>query len=318
MNTFVGGLYLAALRAAEEMAKATGDAEFASKCRALFESGSKLSDERLFDGEYYVQQVDLKEHPQHQYERGCLSDQLFGQNWAAQLSLGDIYKKDNIRAALASVYRYNWTPDLTRYSKEHPPGRWFAREGEAGLITCTFPKSDYLKEGILYREEVWTGIEYQVASHMIHEGMLNEAFAILRGVHERYDAKKHNPWNEIECGDHYARAMASWACLTASCGFEYNGPRGVIGFSPRITNQDFRAPFTTAAGWGTFSQTKELARIELKWGELRLTQVKTSKPVSRVELNDRAMQVALDAQHGTRCVFDALTLKNGDRLTIHF
>ena len=126
---------MAALRAGEEMAKLRGDAEFAAICRRLFESGSKFTDQKLFDGEFYLQQVDLKAHPQHQYDHGCLSDQLFGQNWASQLGLGHIYKGENVRTALGSIYRYNWTPDIGPYSKAHPPGRWFARAGEAGLIT---------------------------------------------------------------------------------------------------------------------------------------------------------------------------------------
>ncbi len=275
-NMFVGSLYLAALRAGEEMAKEMNDEEFAGRCKRISQSGSKLSVERLWDGEYFTQIVDLAKHPKDQYGKGCLADQLFGQGWAHQLGLGYIYPTKNVKQALKSIWKYDWAPDIGPYNKVHPPERWFALPGEAGLFTCTWPKSEYLKEGVRYREEVWTGIEYQVAGNMIWDGMVTEGLAICRGVQDRYQPAKHNPFNEIECGDHYARAMASWGVYTAMSGFEYNGPKKHIGFAPRITPGNFRAAFTAAEGWGSFAQTRaqglQTERIGLRWGRL---QVKT-------------------------------------------
>ncbi|MGQ9573833.1 MAG: GH116 family glycosyl hydrolase [Thermoguttaceae bacterium] len=281
-NTMVGSLYLAALRAGEEMATEMGDTQLAARCRRIFEAGRKNTVEKLFNGEYFIQLVDLKKHPKHQYADGCLADQLFGQGWAHQVALGYIYPQDKVRSALGAIWKYNWAPDVGPQNKAHPPQRWFARPGEAGLFTCTWPKSKHLgPESVLYRDEVWTGIEYQVAGNMVWEGMLTEALAICRGVHERYHPSKHNPWNEIECGDHYARAMASYGVFLALCGFEYHGPKGHIGFVPRLGPEDFRAAFTAAEGWGTISQRREgttalksvprqVNRIEVKWGKLRV------------------------------------------------
>ena len=273
-NTFVGSLYLAALRAGEEMAKEMGDEQFAERCRKIFASGRRLTVKRLWDGEYFIQLVDLKKHPKHQYARGCLSDQLFGQGWAHQLGLGYIYPPRYINEALRSVWKYNWTPDVGPYNAAHEPERWFARAGERGLFTCTWPKSPYLAAGVRYKNEVWTGIEYQVAGHMVWEGMVTEALAICHGIHERYGPAKHNPFNEIECGDHYARAMASWGVYTALAGYEYHGPKGHLGFAPRLTPENFRAAFTAAEGWGTFAQKRDSRmqreRIELRWGRLSL------------------------------------------------
>jgi uncharacterized protein (DUF608 family) len=271
-NTFVGSLYLAALRAGEEMAKEMGDGQFAERCRNIFESGSRLSVERLWDGEYFIQLVDLQKYPKHQYAKGCLSDQLFGQGWAHQLGLGYIYPPEHVGKTLQSVWKYNWTPDVGPYNAVHKPERWFARAGEPGLFTCTWPKSDYIEEGVRYRSEVWTGIEYQVAGHMVWEGMLEEAIAICSGIHERYHPSKHNPFNEVECGDHYARAMASWGVYTALAGYEYHGPKNHIGFAPKITPENFSAAFTAAEGWGTFTQKRDEKTqrelITVRWGSL--------------------------------------------------
>jgi hypothetical protein len=264
------------------MAKDMGDDEFAQRCRNIFESGSKLSVERLWDGEYFIQIVDLAKHPKDQYGKGCLADQLFGQGWAHQLGLGYIYPQMHVTQALKSVWKYDWAPDVGPHNGAHPPERWFALPGEAGLFTCTWPKSEYLKEGVRYREEVWTGIEYQVAGHMVWEDMVTEALAICRGVEDRYDAAKHNPFNEIECGDHYARAMASWGVYTALAGFEYHGPRGHIGFAPRVTPEDFQAAFTAAEGWGTFAQSRtdklQRERIALRWGQLNVNTLAFAVP----------------------------------------
>jgi non-lysosomal glucosylceramidase len=281
-NTFVGSLYLAALRAGGEMAKEMNDREFAERCKRIFESGSRLTMERLWNGEYFIQIVDLKKYPKDQYGQGCLADQLFGQGWAHQLGLGYIYPPTNVRGALGSIWKYDWAPDVGPYNEAHPPERWFALPGEAGLFTCTWPKSEYLKEGVRYREEVWTGIEYQVAGNMVWEDMVPEALAICRGVEDRYQPAKHNPFNEIECGDHYARAMASWGVYTALAGFEYHGPKGHIGFAPRITPENFGAAFTAAEGWGSFAQTRDKEsqreQITLRWGHLNLKSLAFAVP----------------------------------------
>ena len=281
-NTFVGSLYLAALRAAEEMAKDMGDEQFAKRCRKIFESGSRLTVERLWDSEYFIQLVDLQKYPKFQYAKGCLSDQLFGQGWAHQLGLGYIYPQQNVKKALQSVWKYNWAPDIGSYNAIHKPERWFARPGEAGLFTCTWPKSTYYEEGVRYKSEVWTGIEYQVAGHMIWEGMVDEALVICKGIHDRYHPSKHNPFNEVECGDHYARAMASWGVYNALCGYEYHGPKGHIGFAPKITPENFRAAFTAAEGWGLFVQQRQSKiqrqRIEVRWGKLNLNTLAFAVP----------------------------------------
>ncbi len=271
-NTMVGSLYLASLRAGEAMAEGMGDQVFAEQCRRLYASGSRLSVEGLFNGEYFVQLVDLEKHPKHQYGDGCLADQLFGQGWAHQVGLGYIYPKPQIEMTLEAIWKYCWAPDVGPQNDAHLPERWFARPGEAGLFTCTWPKSPHLAAGVRYKNEVWTGIEYQVAGNLAWEGMVTEALAICRGIHERYHPAKRNPWNEVECGDHYARGMASHGVFLGLCGFEYDGPNGHLGFAPRIDTDDFRAAFTAAEGWGTLSQQRtgdrQKQRIEVKWGSL--------------------------------------------------
>ncbi len=272
-NTFVGSLYLGALRAAEEMARIMGDPISADRYRGIFEEGSRLTMERLWNGEYFIQTIPEGEADKFQYGKGCLSDQMFGQGWAHQVDLGYLYPREAVRSALAAVFQYNWTSDVGPYNAEYPPFRWFARAGDAGLFTATWPNGGRPETPVRYCNEVWTGIEYQAAGHMLWEGMVREALAIIRGIHERYDGTHHNPWNEVECGDHYARALASWGCLTGLEGFVYDGPAGRIGLAPRMQADDFKAFFTAAEGWGNLVQKRagrrQTDRFEVKWGRLR-------------------------------------------------
>ena len=328
-NTFVGALYLGALRAAEEMAREVGDAAFARRCREIFETGSRRSVERLFNGEYFIQDVDLAKHPEWQYGDGCLADQLFGQGWAHQVGLGYLYPASTVRAALASVWKYCWAPDVTAQNRAHPPERWFLSPGDAGLFTCTWPRSRHLgPKSTRYRDEIWTGIEYQVAGHMAWEGMLTEALAICRAIHERYHPRRFNPWNEIECGDHYARALASWGVLLGLAGFEYHGPLGHLGFAPRLTPEDFRCAFTGAEGWGSLAQRRAGARqtntIEVAWGRLRVRRLAfelaegAEAQSAQVRLTGRSLPATL-RREGRRCVVELdapVTVSAGQALEV--
>jgi hypothetical protein len=126
------------------------------------------------------------------------------------------------------------------------------------------------------------GFEYQVAGHMIWEGMAQQGLAVTRAVHDRHHPSKRNPWNEVECGDHYSRSMASYGVFIATCGFEYHGPKRHIGFAPRLTPEKFKAPFTSAEGWGSLSQSRtgktQINRIEVKSGGLRVKSLALELP----------------------------------------
>ena len=280
---WLSGLYLASLRAAAEMATDMGDRAFAAECRKSADTGRE-SIKRLFDQEYFINQVDPKHPDAINSGTGCEIDQVFGQSWAYQVGLDRVIPEKETRLALQALWRYNFTPDCGAYRKIYKGGRWFALAGEAGMLMCTFPREDWSFENASGKgntdgccnlfNEVMNGFEYQVAGHMIWEGMVQQGLAVTRAVHDRHHPSKRNPWNEVECGDHYARSMASYGVFIAACGFEYHGPKRHIGFAPRLTPENFKAAFTSAEGWGSLSQNRkgkaQTNRIEIKWGGLRL------------------------------------------------
>jgi non-lysosomal glucosylceramidase len=254
---WLSGLYLAALRAGEEMALDMGEREFAGRCRAIAEAGRKNLVARLWNGEYFIHVGDPQKPDTVGTYDGCHIDQVLGQSWAYQVGLGEVLPRAETRTALESLWRYNFTPDVGPYRKAQPAGRWYAMAGEAGTLMCSWPKGDakrVTKGYDYYLNECMNGFEYQLAGHMIWENMVEKGLAITRAVHDRYHASRRNPWNEIECGDHYARSMAIYGVFLAVCGFEYHGPKGHIGFAPRLTPDHFKAPFVAAEGWGTYEQ----------------------------------------------------------------
>lgn len=278
---------------------------------------------------YFIQDVDEKEYPLHQYGKGCLSGQLFGQTWSDLMRLGDVYPARTIDKTLQSIWKYNWTMDVGPQTNLHLPERYYAHAGEPGLLICTWPFSKHPREdGVRYRDEVWTGIEYQVATNMIFKGMIDEGLAIVKAIHSRYDGTKHNPWNEIECGDHYARAMASYGVLTAIQDYWYNGPKGIMGFSPKLTANNFKGFFTSAEGWGNITQNKNGGNqentVEVKYGRLNLCQLNLSLSPGqspqqvKVYRNNQEIPSTFEINERVVVSFDSTELTEGDQLKVRF
>lgn len=259
-NTFVSSLYLAALRAAAEMARLCRDNEIAQRYAELADKGRDKMAATLYEGEYYVQKAD---NLNLGYGKGCFADQVVGQWWARILDLGDILPVEQVRSALASIYKNNmlWTQEGFQGTQRFLQ---FADGQDKGLLICTWPKGGRPEDPILYRDEIWTGVEYQVAGHMIFEGQVSNGLAIVKAARERYDGRKRSPWNEIECGDYYVRAMSSWSLLLAAQGAGYDGPTGTLSFRPRIGPDEHRSLFTAASGWGRFEQKRSGRRQENK------------------------------------------------------
>ena len=282
-NTMMGSLYAGALMAAARMARAVGEDEAAADYEALARRGTAWMDKELFNGEYYIQRIDPdadrlspvatdvsmggqekdeQGEPKYQYGQGCLSDQLFGEGLARLFGLGRLFDEGNVKKALSSIFHYNWRPDLTGHVN---PQRVFATEGEPGLLICTWPRGGHPRLPFVYADEVWTGIEYQVAAHLVNEGFVDEGLSVVRGVRLRYDGRYRNPFNEVECGNHYIRALANWGLLIALSGFTFDAPGKAYGFAPKISAEDFKTFWSTGTGWGTFAQQigKDKARAEL-------------------------------------------------------
>jgi uncharacterized protein (DUF608 family) len=303
-NAWQSSLYVAALRAGEKMARLMGDADFADRCRATADHGAQNLVGELFDGEYFYNRVDPKRLDAINSGTGCEIDQVFGQSWGFQVGLGRILPEKETRSALRSLWKYNFSPDVGPYRQAYKDGRWYAMPGEAGLLMCTFPRSDWDYNNAKgkgptfatgYFNECMNGFEHQVAGHMIWEGMVQEGLAIERAIHDRYSASKRNPWNEIECGDHYSRSMASFGVYLAACGCEYDGPAGRLAFAPRLTPENFRCAFTSAEGWGTFEQKRngqtQKASIKIAWGQLQLRMLGVEVPP---DLKPSSLVVTLD------------------------
>ncbi len=297
-NTMMGSLYLGALRAGEEMARVVGDSAAADEYRRLFDRGSAWHDQHLFNGDYYEQRVNptawqawpepwqqrsIGQHgydtrftdwPKWQVGEGCLSDQLLGQWYAEMLGLGKLFDGEHVQAALRAIYTHNFKADLT----DHPnPMRIYAVGQEAGLLLCSWPRGNRPGDPTVYGDEAWSGIEYQVAAHLIYEGLIEEGLAIVKGVRDRYTGERRNPWDEIECGHHYARSMASYSLLLALSGFRWHGADGRLELDPKLSERDFAVFFSVGTGWGLVKQQRQgrhwTVTVEVLYGTLSVRQL---------------------------------------------
>ncbi|HAR66764.1 MAG TPA: hypothetical protein DCR55_11190 [Lentisphaeria bacterium] len=200
------------------MVKRVEDTEFEALCRDLFDKGSK-NIEALYNGEYYVQEEDPAHPDAIGVSQGEYIAQVIEQFWANQLGRGRLHNQDHIQSALNALWKHNFVTDVAAFRETFRKGRFYACDGDAGLIMCSWPnggiRDDFMNHSQHdYFNECMSGFEYQAAAQMIAEGtpkLITQGLAITRAIHDRYAPKKRNPYNEFECSDHYARAMASHA-----------------------------------------------------------------------------------------------------------
>ena len=209
--------------------------------------------------------------------------------------------------------------------------------GEAGTMMCTFPKggadiapgkieNEWEKLVVGYFSECMTGFTYQAAAHMINEGLVDEGLEMIKAIHERYSPSKRNPFNEVEYGNHYTRAMSSYGAFVAASGFTYHGPKGIIGFNPKINPENFKSAFITAEGWGTFAQSNnqgvQKCELILNYGQLKINsfEVRTKKGLMKLQVfvNDENTD-DFEYNKGTGLVIVNVNnlLKTGDEISIN-
>jgi len=263
VNPFMGTLWLAALRAGEEMARLLGDEMLAQQWHELFQRGSESYDSIMFDSHQFVQVLEPGEPRLFQWETGVLSDQLIGQWWAHVLGLGYILPKDHVIAALRTIVEQNLKVGFRGFINHY---RVFADEDDTGLLMCTWPAGGRPDVPTRYCDEVWTGSEYQVAAHCFYEGLDEQGWAILNGLWGRYDGTRRNPYNEIECGDHYVRALAGWSVLDAITGQSWDATRGASHLKRPADGDSW--PVLTSTGWGMARASSDGVTIDVRWGHI--------------------------------------------------
>ena len=286
-------IYLGALSAMAEMARAAGQPDEAPFYEDLASKGAVYLDTELFNGEYFEQKVTYEgwrdnsfanrtagvdeksgevdrllkaEGPKYQYGAGCISDGVIGAWMAKIYGIDTPQTTANIHRNLQAIFAYNFEPSLWEHANPQRPG--YALGDEAGLLLCSWPRGSKPTLPFVYSDEVWTGIEYQVASHLIEAGFVAEGLTIVKAARSRYDGRVRNPWNEYECGNYYARAMASYALLGSLSGFRYSAVTKTLWFGPKLREKKFRTFFSTASGYGTITLSKNKLTIRITEGHL--------------------------------------------------
>jgi uncharacterized protein (DUF608 family) len=290
--------YLGALAAAAEMGQALG--EDVSLYRQLQRKGKVFLETQLFNGEYFYQKIQTQglnaqftplvskgngpgyqdivaalnqQGPKYQYGTGCLSDGVLGFWMARMAGLGQIVDEQKIKSNLNAIHTYNFKPDLSDHANPQRPTYAFGTEG--GLLLCTWPQGGQLSIPFVYSDEVWTGIEYQVASHLMVEGMVEKGLDIVRACRDRYDGRVRNPFNEYECGHWYARAMASYGLIQGLTGVRYDAVDKILYIDSRIGN-DFKSFLSTATGFGSVGLKNGKPFVDIRMGDLDVKKIRVA------------------------------------------
>jgi uncharacterized protein (DUF608 family) len=293
-----GSFYLGALQAAIEIGGALGDD--VTSYRGLLEKGIRYLENDLYNGEYFIQKIQTEglnaryepldyssngpgyndvisllntEGPKYQYGSGCLSDGVLGFWMARVCGMGEIVNSDKVKSHLRAVHKYNLKHDLSGFANPQRPA--FAAEKEGGLLLCTWPRGGELALPFVYSNEVWTGIEYQVASHLMMEGMVEEGLEIVRVCRDRYSGTVRNPFNEYECGHWYARALSSYGLLQGMTGVRYDAVTKTLSIDSRL-GEDFRSFLAAASGFGTVGLKAGKPFVEMKAGTIDIDHVHVS------------------------------------------
>jgi hypothetical protein len=258
----------------------------------LLAKGRHAMETRLWNGEFFIQKIQWtglraadpttaqsamtsytpealailrREGPKYQYGTGCLSDGVLG-DWLARCAgLDGVLSPAKVARHLRAVFRHNFRRDFSDHANPQRPA--YAFGDEAGLLLCSWPKGGKLSLPFPYSDEVWTGIEYQVAAHLAMTGQVQEALTIVRAVRDRYDGRWRNPFNEYECGHWYARALSSYGLLQACSGARYDAVDRTMHLTPPRKG-DFRGFIATATGFGTVGVKRGKPFLAVKSGTI--------------------------------------------------
>ena len=273
-NSHIGSFYLGALAATCRMGETLG--ADVSRYRALLAKGRARMENELFNGEYFFQLVGkegLKQNfsplnvetqsaayreiakqinelgPRFQYGTGCLSDGVLGL-WIARLCGidEDLVDPAKVRSHLLAVYKYNFRRDLSAHANPQRPT--YAMGNDGGLLICSWPHGGKPPLPFVYSDEVWTGIEYQAAAHLIMIGEVEKGLEIVRACRRRYDGVRRNPFDEYECGHWYARALSSYALIEAFSGVSYDAADKALRVRTGAPRSG-RSFLCTSTGFGT-------------------------------------------------------------------
>lgn len=300
--SYIASLWLGALRAGIRLANEMGDDAAASRWREQLRTGADAVDRKLWNGEYYSLWVEGDRR-----DECCMSDQLSGELYAQLVGLGHTLPRERIIQTLRAIMRYNFSREQGLVNATYPPG-----------AQARFPAYDnYQAAGN------WSGIEYMLAAEMMELGLVDDGRAIVCAVQERY-ARAGRIWNHVECGDHYYRAMSSWASLLGATGFKLDVPARTLTIAPppgiARDATEVRAPWASPTGWGTLIQTPEHLEVRCRAGCIAFDRLRTNLPARNfsIRLDDHVLTGTTDNDGGYRTLrlVELVTITAGDVLVV--
>ncbi|HME53031.1 MAG TPA: GH116 family glycosyl hydrolase [Candidatus Lokiarchaeia archaeon] len=276
--SYIASLWIGALRASVRMAKDLDDCDNLNKWHALLDKAVPNFQKKLWNGEYFSLWVDGERR-----DEMCMTDQMSGEWFTRIIGLGNSLPKDSVVNALSAVFKNNFSP-------------------ESGLVNATYPAGKKPLFPAHYNMQAlapWTGVEYAIGSMMLDIGMITEGTQVVKTIHDRY-TRAGRFWNHVECGDHYYRAMCSWAVLLASTGFKVDIPAQSIRIAPFIIDSDVKMPWFSSTAWGSASWTGNTFEMNTMFGSQKVKELRLNRnpASSSATIGDTAVSFSTAEQDG--------------------
>jgi len=287
---YIASLWIGALRAAVRLAEQMNRPGEAARWSRLLAQASASFDSLLFNGEYFSLWVDGAKR-----DELCMTDQISGEWFSALIGLPGTTSAKNRAQAIDSIFKHNFNPEFGLHNATAP------RRG-AGLLAL-----NNLQAGGL-----WSGIEFAFAALLMDHGRYADGVKIVEATHRRY-LRAGQPWNHVECGGHYSRAMSSWATLLAATGFKPDLANRTLALLPAVPG-DFRAPWATATGYGSIVQSGRTLAVHCAQGKLEFSRLKLKGEAGSARLDATPLATrAVKAEDGVTLEFSPAVVVNAGK-----
>lgn len=252
-SSYLATLWLAALRALEELARRRGDTMVAEQCRLRFARAKASAIEELWNGDFFVNYYDSAN------KRRCPNShysQLAGEFFARLCGLGPLYGDQYVRQALSAMIRLNYHPQLK------------------------FPTNEATPQGKMSVRLMWGWLPHArvyLAGTPFYFGMAEEGWRVLERLETVItDINADNRWDQRlffepdtgkeHWGRFYMTAPATWYVYQALLGYRWDQSEGLLCLCPNLPDNllPFEGPVFLPDIWLWLSINRDRSRMDVK------------------------------------------------------
>jgi uncharacterized protein (DUF608 family) len=348
---YMGGVYIAALKALEKMATVVGDDDGAAWARMMAERGIRGFEKFLWNGRQYLLYYGRRPKGWKPGDDAIGEHKLFdavkpppecmpdhdpaecGPDCPCHERKSCVELRDT--GLMTDLLNGNGTAAVMGLGAFLEPARVKrqlqltlkrnVQEENFSLINGSYPDGHYLDQWpFMQWQTPWTGSEYFFALMCYAAGMVKEGDRVVELVYERH-AREGMRFDHAEANNHYARPLCIWGAYAARVGLDVDGYRHGLAIRPADGGAYDGALMTAqATGRLVYRTTKGATRVavEIMAGALPLRtltlRTKGVAATARVSVDGKAVAGDVVAEKGESVLRfrRLLKLKPGNTLSV--